>query len=349
MKKFVKLSILLLAKVIGLFHLSGYITRKELRIICYHGFQDNELCSFRPGLYLQPELLKDRMEYLIRHHFNFLPLERSLFLLKSKKMPNRSVVITIDDGFCCFVDNAYHIFDKLSIPVTLYITTYYMVNRNPVFRLLIQYLFWKTEWLKLDFGIFNIDNINSNTIISKNKNFKEMWLLIEHFENKCDERQRGQFIINLSKVLKVDISEIIDKKLFMIMSCDDLRFVANNELIDIQLHTHTHRFPEDNIFESKNEIIKNIANLKSIVNLNKIKHFCYPSGLWSLKNRDALIELNIESATTCVSGLNNSKTNLYELSRFVDSSEISFLEFEAELWGFSELIRRLRKSLFFWN
>jgi hypothetical protein len=55
-----------------------------------------------------------------------------------------------------------------------------------------------------------------------------------------------------------------------------------------------------------------------------------------------LEEAQVESATTCDPGMNRRGDSLLTLRRFLDSSETSQLEFEAELSGFSELLRRGR-------
>jgi hypothetical protein len=47
----------------------------------------------------------------------------------------------------------------------------------------------------------------------------------------------------------------------------------------------------------------------------------------------------VESATTCEPGLNTAETPLLGLYRILDQDDLSQIEFEAELFGFSELIR----------
>ena len=55
---------------------------------------------------------------------------------------------------------------------------------------------------------------------------------------------------------------------------------------------------------------------------------------WKIKS-----EHNIKSATTCNSGLLSVKNHLYAIYRFLDGSNISQIEFESEISGFSEFCR----------
>ena len=55
--------------------------------------------------------------------------------------------------------------------------------------------------------------------------------------------------------------------------------------------------------------------------------------------------LGIVSATTCHAGLLNlkSKNACYYLPRFLDGENVHMLEFEAEMSGFAEILRRLAR------
>ncbi len=51
------------------------------------------------------------------------------------------------------------------------------------------------------------------------------------------------------------------------------------------------------------------------------------------------------SAVTCEVGTNDRSTPRYGLRRFLDSESVLPIEFEAELSGFAELMRRIRRGL----
>jgi hypothetical protein len=51
------------------------------------------------------------------------------------------------------------------------------------------------------------------------------------------------------------------------------------------------------------------------------------------------------SATTCDTGLNHSDAPPLTLDRFLDGNNISWIEFKAEMSGFSDLLRKARSGL----
>jgi peptidoglycan/xylan/chitin deacetylase (PgdA/CDA1 family) len=114
--------------------------------------------------------------------------------------------------------------------------------------------------------------------------------------------------------------------------------------MDLELHTHRHRFPVDYPERIEMEISDNRAVLQQIAN-NPLRHFCYPSGEFHPSRFPLLRELGIESATTCLSGFNYANTEPLELRRFLDGENISQVEFEAEVSGFLELMRRFRRLI----
>ena len=108
--------------------------------------------------------------------------------------------------------------------------------------------------------------------------------------------------------------------------------------VDVQLHTHGHVLPADRAL-ARREITENREYLEAIVQ-KKLEHLCYPNGVWFEEHWGWLEELGIRSAMTCEAGLNYRDTKLLNLRRFLDGENISAVEFEAEVSGFTELCRR---------
>jgi hypothetical protein len=70
------------------------------------------------------------------------------------------------------------------------------------------------------------------------------------------------------------------------------------------------------------------------------KDFCYPSGVTSQSAPDLLDRLGVRSATTTVRGIAFPGDPAHMLRRILDGEQLSNIEFEAELSGFSELLRK---------
>jgi peptidoglycan/xylan/chitin deacetylase (PgdA/CDA1 family) len=110
--------------------------------------------------------------------------------------------------------------------------------------------------------------------------------------------------------------------------------------MDVQLHTHRHRFPLDESL-ARAEIRDNRAALASL-GPGPYVHFCFPSGIYERSQFPWLEKEGIVSATTTRPGFNTPETPLHELDRVLDGERISDLEFEAELCGVLGFLRGRR-------
>jgi peptidoglycan/xylan/chitin deacetylase (PgdA/CDA1 family) len=115
--------------------------------------------------------------------------------------------------------------------------------------------------------------------------------------------------------------------------------------IDVQLHTHRHRFPPADQTTAEKEIADNRGALTGLIGDRRFEHLCYPSGVYDRSQWNWLASAGIRSATTCEAGFNYTNTPAFGLRRFLDDSTISAITFEAELCGFLELFRRVRARL----
>jgi hypothetical protein len=146
-------------KFLGLFRLARHVTRHGLRIICYHGFAVAEEYKYRSTLFIRDDFFRKRVEYLRRERYPILPLRDALDALAAGQLPPCSTVITMDDGWRGVYTVGLPIIRELEIPVTVYVTTYYVQNRMPVYTVTVSYLFWRASPRAVDLprGIGNFD------------------------------------------------------------------------------------------------------------------------------------------------------------------------------------------------
>jgi len=76
-----------------------------------------------------------------------------------------------------------------------------------------------------------------------------------------------------------------------------------------------------------------------------LEHFCYPSGVYGLHQAEWLAQLGVKRATTIEPGLNYRDTPRFALPRLVDGASVSDIEFAAEMTGFMEILRLLRRRI----
>ncbi len=328
-----------IAKACGLFRLSRRLFRKQLLVLCYHGFEVKDESRFMPGVFMREETFRRRMQLLADQGFPVLPLEDALARLKEGTLPANAIVITLDDGFHSIRTVGYPILRAFGFPSTLYATSYYSLKGVPIFRLAVQYIFWKTtvRTFRCENAVLGISGVFDLT--DQETRHTVCWQIINHGEALDSEERRQQICAALGDLLKVDYAAIRDCRMFDLMTPEELKELDSAGM-DVQLHTHRHRMPVGDPAAVVREIKDNKDLLDKWLN-KKCHHFCYPSGQWAPEHFASLADLGVRSATTCDKGFNRRDTPELALYRAVDSDTLSDIAFEAEVNGFSELLRIL--------
>jgi peptidoglycan/xylan/chitin deacetylase (PgdA/CDA1 family) len=328
-----------LSKDLGLFRITRWVTRRRLRILCYHGFSLQDEHQFRPKLFISPQTFAKRMRYLRENKIQVLPLTLAMERVVNGTLPNSAAVITVDDGFHSMFRKALPVLQENQLSATVYVTTYYVERQNPIFRLAVQYMFWKTRQQKLQTSGLLSGAVEQLDLRDASARDAWMWELIRFGETQCQEPERRALAEELGKRLSIDYGDMVRNRSLSLMTPEEIRvLLASN--VDVQLHTHRHRFPcEQDV--AMRELCDNQTALEYITG-KRCVHFCYPSGLWSTEHWPWLQQSGVQTAVTCEPGLNTSATPRYALRRFLDGENISQIEFEAEIFGFAEVLRNMR-------
>lgn len=334
--------VLYTAKYFGLMRLSRIFTSGQLRILAYHNFTGSaDVLEWHPKLFISPGTFTKRMDYLRQNGYEVLGLDQALKRLKTGTLKGSPVVITIDDGWHGTLIHAHPVLTKNSFPYTIYVTSYYSNNPHPVFNLVIPYLFFKAPPKKVTMSGPGIPNLGQVDLSNKKQVEETARKLIETGQ-KGKNADRNQIIETLAKILDLDMTSLKKSQLFNIMVPRTLSALVEDG-VDLQLHTHRHNWPiEKNAAQEELE-----SNSKYLMEVrpDRPMHFCYPSGFYTKGQFDYLQGCGIKTAATCKPGFNTGTDNPYELKRFLDGENISQVEFEAEMSGFLELLRRARNKI----
>jgi peptidoglycan/xylan/chitin deacetylase (PgdA/CDA1 family) len=318
------------------------LTRRQLRILCYHGFSLGDEAHFRPGLFIDMAVFRRRLSYLQRRGYPIVKLDGALDSLSQGTLPPGATVITIDDGFYGTYSEAVPVLQQMGFPATLYLTTYYCVHNHPIFRLTVQYMFWKTEAQCLELAGLGVASTATVPLRRDEQQQRVMDEIIDFGENACTESQRCELARELGTRLSVDYDRLAQTRMLSLVSAKEAQELASGG-VDLQLHTHRHRFPT-----AREPALREIADNREVLEPiagQLLNHFCYPSGIWSERQWPWLTEAGIRSAVTCDAGLNDGTTPPLALRRFLDSNDVGFIDFEAEMTGFKELCRALVAAL----
>lgn len=332
-----------LSKIIGLFTLSALITRRSVRILCYHGISMEDEHEWFPAFFLSHDKLKRRLDYLKKNNYPIITLDEAIAKVADNSQLDCSIVITADDGFY----NNYSILAKelnqREMPAIFYISTYYVVEQTPYFRYVVGYLFFKSKEKSINLKNFNI-GLDDVQLSNKLQVEITVELIIEHYEAHVTEEGRLKVLYELGELLKVDMKKIDDVRMFHLMTIDQMKELDQGN-IKMGLHTHNH-FDLVTPQIADSEIVANQEVFEKDLG-RKSHHFCYPRGIWSPNLWPVLEKHQLKSATTSESGVYNSRSSKFEIKRILDSENVSDIEFEAEITGFAFLLRKFFKLPFF--
>lgn len=329
------------ARLLGAFALAQFLTRKRLRILCYHGFSRVDEHEVLPHVFMRKETFARRMQILKRRRIPVITLDDGLDRLKSGKVSSAETVITFDDGWASNLSIAAPVLEAMSFPASIYVTTEHLEAGTEVFNVVLYYMLCRTSFstFKLEgldpaidgsYGLEDPVAVRRSIVASAELAFPAL-------------RDRQRLLMPIAAALGVDLGEVLVGDRFRLMNRGEIE-TMHRRGFDIELHTHTHRLPTGSFEQTEDEIVRNRSALAKILGVEK-NHLCFPSGEYDRRQLEWLQRLGIASATTCEPGLNGGKTDVLQLKRYLDSEAGSDIGFEAEICGLRELARIIKRRL----
>jgi len=335
-----KLLILRLARLLGLFGIARHLTGKDLRILGYHGiwFLNGH---FGNRLFMSPATFDSRMEWLSRSPYRVLNLDQAIERISKGTLEKHCVVVTIDDGWYGTYRYMLPVLEKYGLAATLYVYTGAVDSQRPLLNILVPALMALS-----DCDVFEFRNEGSEPRQFRLTKPAERAQASDAFLQRLevlDEEGVVSAVRQLALSLGFDYDTLIASRQFGFMTYEEIGDAAQRGL-DIQLHSHSHRLEVAAPEKIESEIAVNRARLSPFVRA-PLRHFCYPSGVHCPEMYAYLKRSGVLSATTVSAGLVSSDAELYALNRILDGEGTTQVEFEAELSGFIELVRRAKRVL----
>lgn len=260
------------------------------------------------------------MIWLRNSRYPVLPLAEAVQRLDDGSLPDQAVVITIDDGWSSTYSHMLPILQKLGLPATVYITTWYSEHQLPVVNVAVDYVL-KRAGLAPD----------------------QLSGIIAEIERLPSIAQREVALLECAGRFGVPIDRWWEGRQFHVMSAAEIGD-ADRRGLDIQLHTHRHRSSDTNSDDLAREIAENRSALARACGRpeQSFSHFCYPSGVAHSSAVAIFKEVGVKSATLCDDGINSRGADPYRLRRFLDGRSVSDAAFEAYLSGALEIYSTVR-------
>ena len=291
---------------------------------------------------MSAEGFRSRMQLLKKSRCAVLPLDEALQRLYANDLPDRAVAITFDDGTSDFYTKAFPLLKEFEFPVTLYLTTFYSLYQKPVFDLICSYLVWKGRGRTLDLKPLTGQDLRMELVSEATRDAASAAIRTFACQNKMSAQEKDALASSLAAQLNVSYEFLVDQRCMHILNSEEITQLAA-KAVDVQLHTHRHRTPEDHGLFLR-EIADNRSSIQKMTG-RRASHFCYPSGVYKATFLPWLREANIASATTCDAGFASRTSDTLLLPRILDNQTMPLTEFEGWLTGAASVLprRRLQK------
>jgi peptidoglycan/xylan/chitin deacetylase (PgdA/CDA1 family) len=319
--------------------------QRRLMILCYHGTALDDEYLWNGDLFLSQERLRERCALLAKERYQVLPLDESVRRLHEGTLPRRAVTITFDDGTHDFHARALPVLREFGFPATVYVTTYYSRVRCPVFAPMVAYLAWKGRAAGSISPKDLVPGDEPLSLIDRESQRRTAARINQAAATAgLDAAQKDALARRFAERMQLDYDALVERRILHIMTAEQIAEVARSG-VDVQLHTHRHRMPEDRALFLR-EIEDNRRALTAAVpNGEPLRHFCYPSGVYAPAFVPWMREADIGTAVTCDPALATAESDPLQLPRFIDTMGNSADVFRAWISGFAELLpRRTRRA-----
>jgi len=327
-------------RALGGFSLAQYLTRRRLRILCYHGFSIGDEHEVMPLMFMRAATFERRMRILKKRRVPVIALDEAIQKFQERDIRSAETVITLDDGWSTNRTIGMPILQKYGYAACIYMSTEHFAAGTEVFNVILSYMIQRSQ--KETLTLEGLHPQLDGTYDLRGDREAVTVQLISAAEEAFPLAERQQQLARFAHALGVDLDEVLKGGRFRLLERDGVAELSRRA-IDIQLHTHTHRLPDHDFEAMAREINQNRNALKEILG-SEPRHFCYPSGIYTDQHAEWLQRLGIRSGTTCDPGLNAPGTSVMRLKRHLDSDQASDIAFEAEICGVRELARIMRST-----
>jgi len=328
-------------RLTGAFALAQYLTRHQLRILCYHGFSMHDEHEVAPVMFMKAETFARRLAILKRRRVDVVSLDEGVRRLRSSSLRNATTIITLDDGWLSNLTVGLPLLRRYGYPACIYVTTDHFSSATTVFNVAVGYMMLRTARQSFELHGVHPSVDGSYDLQTDREALAER--LLKAMERSFPSEERQRFLPAFAAALGFDLEDVLRSGRFEVMTAEQMK-TAHALGVDIQLHTHSHRLPDRDFDAVAAEIDANRQQLQAVFS-HPLVHFCYPSGKFAPQHPEWLGRLGIESATTCEPGFNDYSQSPLLLNRYLDSESATDIEFEAEIAGVREIARQMRRLL----
>jgi peptidoglycan/xylan/chitin deacetylase (PgdA/CDA1 family) len=107
----------------------GILRQVRLPVLMYHyiGFPPPDADKYRLDLTVTPDNFREQMQWLQAHDYHTIsPSDLELAMMRGRKLPERSILLTFDDGYEDAYSDAYPVLKTFGLKGTFFVVTEWM-------------------------------------------------------------------------------------------------------------------------------------------------------------------------------------------------------------------------------
>jgi L-malate glycosyltransferase len=279
-----------------------------IRILAYHDIGDGRYLN----LSVPEKVFKMHIEFLIKNKYNIISLKRAVAMLKTgERVPDKTVVITFDDGYKSMLTSVYPLVKQYQIPIAIFLSVGPLETGRPLFVDMLRFAFEKTFEKKLDLTSLGLQQY---TLDTNSERMKAIADINNYGKQKCNEIKE-QIIASVFAALKIDIEDPRLKSITL--NWNEVAWM-NQQGITFGAHTVSHPVLAN---VCKEDARIELSESKRIIELNigeNVDFFAYPFGsrdCYTLEIRKMVEENKFTAACVLTSGMNKAGEDLFLLKR----------------------------------
>ena len=313
---------------IGLHQMGGlrpilWRSRKSFRILTYH--------RFSPAIYPDSQVSLAKQCAFLKERFHLVSLsEIGQSLQTGRPLPDSALAVTIDDGYRDILMDAFSIFQKFEIPVTVFLITDFIDRK-----------LWPW-WNQVEYAVRHAGVSSVHFSLPGSLPATYSLLAAQEKEHACTaicaqvkgvpNNTRVAFIRKLPELFQVDLPAVAPPE-YAALHWDEIRTLAKAGM-EFGAHTVTHPILPN--VEDPESVYSEIADSKKRIEQElgrNVPHFCYPNGDFNDTVLQAVERCGFQTAVTTRSGLNTLSEPRYLLKRLSAEPGIAQDYFCEELAG----------------
>ncbi|MCF8231127.1 MAG: polysaccharide deacetylase family protein [Bacteroidales bacterium] len=104
----------------------GQKSETAIPIFAYHRFGDSRY----PSTNIEMDVFKKQLRYLEENNYSVMTLGNALKAIDNNNLPKNPAILTVDDGYLSFFENAFPVLKEYGYPATIFINTSYVGNKS---------------------------------------------------------------------------------------------------------------------------------------------------------------------------------------------------------------------------